>query len=104
MATVVKRPYGFQLRISHKLLPKNLWATFDTRKAAEQYAGSSRGCLPREWFRWHCSNGDQPRQEIWTVHRCIAEYLRHNPVSLSEQKRLNAVMPSVESAHGFTEL
>jgi hypothetical protein len=45
MATIIKRPYGFQLRVSHKLLPKNLWATFDTREAAEQYGRQLEGLL-----------------------------------------------------------
>jgi hypothetical protein len=45
MATITKRPYGFQLRISHKLLPKDLWATFDTREAAEQYGRQLEGLL-----------------------------------------------------------
>jgi hypothetical protein len=45
MATIIKRPYGFQLRVSHKLLPKDLWATFDTRDAAEQYGRQLEGLL-----------------------------------------------------------
>lgn len=45
MATIIKRPYGFQLRISHKLLTKDLWATFDTREAAEQYGRQLEGLL-----------------------------------------------------------
>jgi hypothetical protein len=37
MPTISTRKCGFQLRVSHKLLPKDFWATFDTRDAAEQY-------------------------------------------------------------------
>jgi integrase len=96
MATIIKRPYGFQLRISHKLLPKDLWATFDTREAAEQYGRQLEGLLAQGIVPAALLERDQPRQEIWTVQRCIAEYLRHNPVPLSEQKLLNSVMPSVE--------
>lgn len=96
MATIIKRPYGFQLRISHKLLPKDLWATFDTREAAEQYSRQLEGLLAQGIVPAALLERAQPRQEIWTVHRCIAEYLRHNPVPLSEQKLLNSVMPSVE--------
>lgn len=96
MATIIKRPYGFQLRITHKLLPKDLWATFDTREAAEQYGRQLEGLLAQGIVPAALLEREQPRNEIWTVQRCIAEYLRHNPVPLSEQKLLNAVMPSVE--------
>lgn len=96
MATIIKRPYGFQLRISHKLLTKDLWATFDTREAAEQYGRQLEGLLAQGIVPAALLERDQPRHEIWTVQRCIAEYIRHNPVPLSEQKLLNAVMPSVE--------
>jgi hypothetical protein len=51
MATINKRPYGFQLRISHKLLPKDLWATFDTREAAEQYGRQLEGLLAQHIAR-----------------------------------------------------
>jgi integrase len=96
MATIIKRPYGFQLRISHKLLPKDLWATFDTREAAEQYGKQLEGLLAQGIVPAALLDRDQPRQEIWTVHRCIAEYLRHNAVPLSDEKLLNSIMPSVE--------
>lgn len=77
MATIIKCPYGFQLRISHKLLSKDLWATFDTREAAEQYGRQLEGLLAQGIVPAALLERDQPRQEIWTVHRCIAEYLRH---------------------------
>lgn len=96
MATIIKRPYGFQLRVSHKLLPKDLWATFDTRDAAEQYGKQLEGLLAQGIVPAALLERDQPRNEIWTVHRCIAEYLKHNSVPLSDQKLLKAVMPSVE--------
>ena len=95
MANITKRSYGFQLRITHKLLPKVLWATFDTREAAEQYAGQLEGLLAQGIVPAALLEREQPKQEIWTVHRCIAEYLRHNAVPVSEQKLLNAVMASV---------
>lgn len=37
MANIIKRPYGYQLCVAHKLLPKRLWITFDDYEAAEQY-------------------------------------------------------------------
>lgn len=95
MANITKRSYGFQLRIAHKLLPKVLWATFDTREAAEQYAAQLEGLLAQGIVPAALLEREQPKQEIWTIHRCIAEYLRHNAVPLSDQKLLNAVMPSV---------
>jgi hypothetical protein len=35
--TLYARPYRFPIRVKHKLLPKDLWATFGTRAAALQY-------------------------------------------------------------------
>lgn len=96
MATIIKRPYGCQLRISHKLLTKDLWATFDTREAAEQSCRQLEGLLTQGIVSAALLERDQPRHENWTVQRCITEYIRHNPVPLSEQKLLNAVIPSVE--------
>lgn len=95
MATIIQRPYGFQLRISHKLLPKDLWATFDTRDAAEQYARQLEGLLAQGIVPAALLERDKPKQEIWTVHRCIAEYLRHNSVPLSDRKLLGTLMPGV---------
>jgi hypothetical protein len=95
-ATIIKRPYGFQLCVTHKLLPKKLWATFDTGEAAEQYGAQLEGLLAQGIVPAALLERDQPKNEIWTVHRCIAEYLRHNSVSLSDQKLLKAVMPSLE--------
>jgi len=37
MANIIKRPYGYQLCVTHKLLLKRLWITFDDYEAAEQY-------------------------------------------------------------------
>jgi hypothetical protein len=56
MATIWNRKYGFQLRVSHKLLPKDFWATFDTRDAAEQYglqleALLAQGIVPAALFK-----------------------------------------------------
>ncbi|MCS0592365.1 site-specific integrase [Massilia norwichensis] len=95
MATIVKRPYGYQLRISHRLLPKDLWATFDTKEAAEQYARQLEGLLAQGIVPAALLERETPKQEIWTVQRCILEYLRHNSVPLSDQKLLDTVMPSV---------
>jgi hypothetical protein len=67
MATIIKRPYGFQLRVSHKLLPKDLWATFDTREAAEQYGRQLEGLLAQRIVPAALLERDQPRNEIWTV-------------------------------------
>jgi integrase len=95
MATITKRPYGFQLRISHRLLPKDLWATFDTKEAAEQYARQLEGLLAQGIVPAALLERETPKQEIWTVQRCIVEYLRHNSVPLSDRKLLDTGMPSV---------
>jgi hypothetical protein len=95
MATISKRPYGYQLRVSHKLLQKDLWATFDSREAAEQYGRQLEGLLAQGIVPAALLEREQSKSEIWTVHRCIAEYLRHNAVPVSEQKLLDTILPSV---------
>jgi len=95
MANITKCPYGFQLRIVHKLLPKPLWATFDTREAAEQYGRQLEGLLAQGIVPAALLERETPKQEIWTVQRCIVEYLRHNSVPLSDQKLLGTIMPSI---------
>ena len=95
MATIIKRPYGFQLRVTHKLLPKPLWATFDDYETAERYGKQLEGLLAQGIVPAALLEKPGPRQEVWTVHRCVAEYLRHNSVPLSDQKLLDTVLPSV---------
>lgn len=63
---------------------------------AEQYGRQPEGLLAQGIVPAALVERDQSENEIWTVHRCIAEYLRHNPVPLSDQKLLKAVMPSLE--------
>jgi len=65
------------------------------REAAEQYGRQIEGLLAQGIVPAALLEREQPKQEIWTVHRCIAEYLRHNAVPVSDQKLLNAVMASV---------
>lgn len=95
MANIIKRPYGYQLCVTHKLLPKRLWITFDDYEAAEQYGRQlesllEQGIVPASLLEKKSSKG-----EIWTVHRCVAEYRRHNSVPLSDQKLLDTLLPSV---------
>jgi integrase len=95
MATIIKRPYGYQLRVTHKLLPKPLWATFDDYETAERYGKQLEGLLAQGIVPAALLEKPSPKQEIWTVHRCVAEYLRHNAVPLSDQKLLDTLLPSV---------
>lgn len=95
MGTLYTRPYGYQIRIKHRLLPKDLWATFDTREAAQQYMDQLEALLAQSIVPEALLDRTSPRQEVWTVQRCIVEYLRHNSVPLSDQKLLDTVLPSV---------
>lgn len=95
MANIIKRPYGYQLCVAHKLLPKRLWITFDDYETAEQYGKQlesllAQGIVPASLLEKKSSKG-----EVWTVHRCVAEYRRHNSVPLSDQKLLDTLLPSV---------
>jgi integrase len=95
MPTIFKRPYGFQLRVTHKLLPKDLWATFDDYDTAERYGKQLEGLLAQGIVPASLLERGRDKQEIWTVQRCIVEYIRHNSVPLSEQKLLDTVLPTV---------
>jgi hypothetical protein len=67
-----------------------------SESAAGQYGKQLEGWLAQGIVPAALLERDQPRNKVWTVHRCIAEYLKHNSVPLSDQKLLKAVMPSVE--------
>lgn len=70
MATIIKRPYGYQLRVTHKLLPKALWATFDDYETAERYGKQLEGLLAQGIVPAALLEKPSSKQEIWTVHRC----------------------------------
>jgi integrase len=95
MGTLYTRPYGFQIRITNKLLPKDLWATFDTRDAAEQYMQQLEALLAEGIVPAALLERGNVKQEIWTVQRCILEYVKNNPVPLSDRKLLDTLMPGV---------
>lgn len=95
MGTLYTRPYGFQIRVTNKLLPKDLWATFDTRDAAEQYMEQLESLLAQGVVPVALLERGNTKQEIWTVQRCIVEYVRNNAVPLSDRKVLDTLMPTV---------
>jgi hypothetical protein len=94
MSTIKSFPNGnFQLRVSSKLLDKPLYATFDTREEAEAYGTQleglpAQGVVPKSLLK-RTTKG----KEIWTVSRCIADYLRENSVPVSDVKLLNTIRP-----------
>ena len=96
MASIKKTPSGsFQLCIKNKLLPKTLWATFDSLEQARAYGDQLEGLLAQGIVPASLLERPTPRQEIWTVSRCIAEYIRHNSVPVSDLKLLDTVRASV---------
>lgn len=96
MASVKKTKSGtFQLCIKNKLLPKTLWATFDTLESAEQYGAQLEGLLAQGIVPAALLERSTSTREIWTIPRCIAEYLRHNSVPLSDIKLLDTLSPTV---------
>lgn len=96
MAHIKKTPYGtFQICIRNRLLPKALWATFDTEEQAANYAAQLEGLLAQGIVPAALLERSTPSREVWTVTRCIVEYQRHNAIALSESKVLDTVQPSV---------
>ena len=96
MASIKQTSSGaFQIRIKNKLLPKTLWATFDTFEQADAYAAQLEGLLAQGIVPSSLLKRSSPTRELWTVSRCIAEYIRHNDVPLSDIKLLDTVRPSL---------
>lgn len=96
MASIKQTRSGaFQLRVKNKLLPKTLWATFDTRDAAEQYGTQLERLLKQGIVPSSLLQETPPKQQAWTVCRCIAEYLRHNAVPESDVKLLDTLRPKL---------
>ncbi|TWI62518.1 phage integrase family protein [Pseudoduganella lurida] len=92
MASIKKTPSGtFQIRVTNKLLPKPLWATFDTEEQARAYADQLEALLGQGIVPAALLERSTPSREIWTVSRCIAEYIRANPVPLSDVKLLDTI-------------
>lgn len=92
MASIKKTPAGtFQIRVTNKLLPKTLWATFDSLEQAQAYTKQLEGLLAQGIVPAALLERSAPKQEIWTISRCIAEYLRANSVPISEVKLLDTV-------------
>jgi hypothetical protein len=68
MPSIVKRPYRFQLRVNHRLLPKDLWATFDDYDTAERYGKQLEGEHGISWFFRDESVKRAARQaSVWTA-------------------------------------
>ena len=94
MASITQTPAGaFQLRIKNKLLPKILWATFDTREQAEAYGRQLEGLLAQGIVPSALLERSAAKVEIWTVSRCVAEYLKNNSVPHSDIKVLDTLRP-----------
>lgn len=98
MASIKQTPSGtFQIRVKNKLLPKTLWATFDTFEQADAYAKQLEGLLAQGIVPNTLLERTTPKQELWTVARCIAEYIRCNPVPLSDIKLLDTLRPGLDT-------
>lgn len=96
MATIKKLSSGtFQICVRHRLLPKTLWATFDTKAQAESYAHQLEALLGQGIVPSMLLERTTPSREIWTVTRCIVEYQRHNALALSEVKLLDTIQPQL---------
>jgi integrase len=96
MAYVKKTPSGtYQLCIRNRLLPKTLWATFDSKSEAETYGAQLEALLKQGIVPSMLLERPAQKQETWTVTRCIVEYQRHNSLPLSETKLLDTIQPQL---------
>jgi len=88
----------FQLRVSSKLLDKPLYATFDSHEQAHAYGIQLEGLLAQGIVPKSLLERTKASQEIWTVSRCISEYLRENSVPVSDIKLLTTIRPLLATA------
>jgi integrase len=96
MATIKELSSGnFQVCVRNSLLPKPYWGTFDTFEQASAYGRQLEALLAQGIVPKSLLERDSNSRDIWTVSRCIAEYVRHNDVPLSEVKLLDTVRPSL---------
>ena len=96
MASIKKTRSGtFQLCVRHKLLPKRLWATFDTYEQADQYGTQLERLLAQGIVPASLLEQEPPKRTAWTIARCITEYIRHNAVPLSDVKLLDTIRPTL---------
>lgn len=96
MASIKKLPSGsFQLSVKNQHLPKTLWATFDSFEQADAYGKQLEGLLAEGIVPTSLLERTTPAREIWTVARCIAEYLRNNDVPVSDIKLLDTLRPGL---------
>jgi len=97
MASIKKTRSGaFQLRVKNKLLPKIIWATFDTFEEAEKYGGQLERLLAQGIVPTSLLEQGPPKRTTWTIGRCIVEYIRHNAVPVSDVKLLDTIRPALE--------
>jgi integrase len=96
MPSIKKTRSGtFQLRVKNKLLPKIFWATFDTYDQAHQYGEQLERLLAQGIVPASLLEQEPPKRTAWTISRCIAEYIRHNAVPVSDIKLLDTIRPAL---------
>jgi hypothetical protein len=84
MASIKRTATGtYQVCFQNKLLPKRLWMTFDTFEQADAYTKQLEALLAQGIVPASLLERSKAKQELWTVHRCIVEYQRNNPVPVS---------------------
>jgi len=97
MPSIKKTRSGtYQLCVKNKLLPKTFWATFDTFEQAEQYGHQLERLLAQGIVPAALLEQAPPKRTSWTIGRCIAEYIRNNPVPVSDIKLLDTIRPGLE--------
>ena len=96
MATIKVLPSGaFQIRVVSKLLPKPFYASFDAREEAIAFSDYLTALLAQGIVPGALAAKPGERRTEWTVHRCIAEYIRAEGVKVSEVKLLDTIRAHV---------
>jgi integrase len=92
MASFKKLPKNrVQIRITHRLLPKPLYATFDAEEPARAYAAHLEALLAHGIVPSGLLERTEARKDIWSVVRCIVEYRKANAVPASDALLLDTL-------------
>ena len=84
-----------QVRVTSKLLGKPYYATFDTPEQARAYGLHLDRLLAQGIVPAALLERPAAAQMAWAVTRCILDYVRDNPVPVSDIKLLDTIRPQL---------
>jgi integrase len=84
-----------QVRVTHRLLGKPYYATFDTPEQAAAYGEHLDRLLAQGIVPAALLERPKVEQAAWSLTRCMLEYVKENPVPVSDSKLLDTIRPQL---------